>query len=200
VIAHLVNRPHRLAVKLRRDVVIVARGHLVAGVRRFLGFRFALPRDDLERSADVDESLDPLLDARDVPGDAQSASTKHAAGVTLIPIDAVRLNDVVEDPALLVPAADIRFTGRLTLAPAAVGALRRGGAHGGVLGLGLFRFRGKEADGRGGEQARRMKKFASFHFPSSWPGASPRSARILLRPLRFGNGRTVPSGAARLGP
>jgi hypothetical protein len=66
--------------------------------------RFALLCQRLKGGANVDEAFDPFSQFVHVWHGAGTASANGDRGMALIPIDAVGLDDIVENPALIVEA------------------------------------------------------------------------------------------------
>ena len=104
---------------------MVARRGLVAGLLGVLRDRFALFRQRLESRADIDQPLHLLAQLRHVRHDGGPAGANGDAGVALIPIDAVGLDDVVENPALFVEALDHGLALRIAVRPVACAQRRR---------------------------------------------------------------------------
>jgi hypothetical protein len=105
----LVIRPLRRAPVHRRHEVVVARGHLVIGLRRRLGLGFAPARHRFEGGADVSHLLHALADAGEIGVGLVAAGAAEIQRARLIPVDAVGADDVVEEPALLLEAAHVRL-------------------------------------------------------------------------------------------
>ena len=105
----LVVGPLRRAPVHRRHEVVVARGHLVAGLLGGLRLGLAPARHRLEGRADVGHLLHPLADAGEVGVGLVAAGAVEIERARLVPVDAVGADDVVEEPALLLEAAHMRL-------------------------------------------------------------------------------------------
>ena len=105
----LVVGPLRGAPMHRRHEVVVARGHLVAGLLGGVGLGLAPARHRLEGGADIGHLLHPLADAGEVGVGLVAARPVHVERARLVPVDAVGADDVVEQPALLLEAANMRL-------------------------------------------------------------------------------------------
>jgi hypothetical protein len=122
----LLDGPHRRSPVVGCNEIVVARRGLVAGLFCVLCVCFPLFRQGLERRADVDQALHLLAQFRHVGNDAWPAGGNGGAGVALVPINAVRLDDVIQQPALLVEPLDHRLALRIAVRPvAAVPGVRR---------------------------------------------------------------------------
>ena len=100
----LVDRPLRSAPEVRGHEKVVARADLVLLLRRFDRPRFPPSRHRFECRRDIGEFLHARADRRDVGGGLRTQRRRQSGQARLIPVDAVRTDDVVEDPALLVEA------------------------------------------------------------------------------------------------
>jgi hypothetical protein len=93
----------------RRHEIIVARADHLIG---FLGKPRALlapPGGRFESRADIRHLLDALADRREIGERFDAARRLQIERARLVPIDAVRLDDVVDRPALLAEAAATRL-------------------------------------------------------------------------------------------
>ena len=109
----LVEGPLRGAPMHRRHEVIVARGDHLVG---FLGETRALlaaARGRFEGRADIGHLLDALADRGEIGERFDAARRLQIERARLVPIDAVRLDDVVDRPALLAEAAAMRLADML---------------------------------------------------------------------------------------
>jgi hypothetical protein len=105
----LKDRPLRRGPVARGDEVVLARGHELAGLLRRRRPCLAPACRRLEGRRDVGVLLHPLADRRHVGKDLGSDRAHQAGQAPLIPFDAVRANDIIEDPALLGPAPHARL-------------------------------------------------------------------------------------------
>ena len=141
-------------------IIVVARQNLVAGLLGRLGRRFALVGQRFEGRADIDQPPHALAQLVHVGRCARSeARADGDAGMALIPVDAVRLDDIVEHPALLVEALDHRLAFGLALRPV---ARVRGGAGAGRLGGG-GRDDVRDCRTRGGRQRTGLQESTTIH-------------------------------------
>ena len=127
----LVDGPHRRGPIIGGHEIVVAGRDLVAGLLGRLGHRFAFVGQRFESRADIDQPLHALAQFVHVRRGARSEAAESGGGAALIPIDAVRLDDIVEHPALLVEALDHRLAFRPSVRPV---ARVRAGAGAGCLG------------------------------------------------------------------
>src|ERR1019366_827452 len=108
-VVDLLDRPHRTCPVLRSNEIMVARGNLLARLVGLFCERLAPARDRLEGGPDVGIFLDALTQPVHVVEDIEPAGAQQPAGTTLIPIDAIGLNDIVERPPLLVETTHQRL-------------------------------------------------------------------------------------------
>ncbi len=108
-IAVFVDRPHGVGIKACGDVVVHARLREIAG--RFGGAPLLLTARGGagELARDIDEFLNAPADFLEIRLYARSAIADDFPRAALIPVDAASLNDLVQDPALLAPAANFTF-------------------------------------------------------------------------------------------
>src|SRR5262249_17273750 len=129
----LLESPHRGRPVGGGDVIVVARRDQFLVLLVLGRERLAPARHRLERRHDVGILAHALAQRRHVALHLEAAGPQQHAGVTLVPVDAVRLDDVVEHPALLVEGLDMRLADREALGgPRQAGArqCRRGERHG----------------------------------------------------------------------
>src|ERR1051325_4685133 len=104
-----VNRPHRIGIKTGSDVVVFASFGRFAGVLRRAPLLFAPRRSAGELAGDIDEFLNARADFLKIILHARPAVAEYFTRSSLIPIDAAALNHLIEEPALLAPAAHFAF-------------------------------------------------------------------------------------------
>ncbi len=100
----LVDRPLRSAPEVGGHEEVVARADLVLALRRFECPRFPPPRHRFKCRRDIGEFLHARADRRDVGRGLRAQRRRQSRKARLIPIDAIRTNDVVEYPSLFVEA------------------------------------------------------------------------------------------------
>jgi len=145
---------------------MLARGLFVAGLLGVLGLRFALLRQRDESRLDVDEPHHALFQLLHFGNGGRAAAGDDLPGMALIPIDAVRLDHVVEHPTLLVEALHRRCALGPALRPVVMRGAR-GRRRAGHIGRGGGFDRGRRGGtGRGGE-AGRLQKSTTIHDRSS---------------------------------
>ena len=108
---------------------IIARGDLAIGLGGGIGLGLAAARHRRKGRTDVGHFLHPLANAGEIGIGFDAARQMDVQRARLIPIDAIGPNDVVDEPALLVEATDLRRTatienGRETLLRAVHSLLR----------------------------------------------------------------------------
>jgi hypothetical protein len=106
----VVIRPLRGAPMHRRHEVAVARSDGPALLLGRFGPRFAPLCRRGERRRDVRVLLNALLDQREISAGFHAARELQVFRARLVPIRPVGLDDVVEHPALLLPAPDLWLT------------------------------------------------------------------------------------------
>ncbi len=104
----LVVGPLRGAPMHRRHEEIVARGHLVIGLRRGVGLGFAALGHGGEGRADIGHLLHALADAGKIGIGLDAARQMDVERARLVPVDAVGADDIVDQPALRVETAHLR--------------------------------------------------------------------------------------------
>ena len=97
----------------RRHEIIVARADQLVGLLGETRALLAAPRGRFEGRADIGHLLDALADGGEVGEGFDAARRLQIKRARLVPIDAVRLDDVVDRPALLAEAAAMRLADML---------------------------------------------------------------------------------------
>ena len=133
LLVDFVDGPHRRSPVIGGHEIVVARRSLVAGLLGRLGRPFAFAGQRFESRADIDQPLHAFAQFVHVRRRARSEAAQGGGGAALIPVDAVRLDDVIEHPTLLVEALDHRLAFRPAVRPV---ARVRGGAGAGARRLG----------------------------------------------------------------
>src|SRR5712691_8134418 len=161
----LVERPLRGGVVHGRHEVVRSRGDELSGLLRGLRFRLAAAGGRFERRRDVGEFLHALADRREIRVRLRAAGRVVVDRARLVPVHSDRADGIVEQPALLGPAARLHC-------PAPGGRLRRARAawslFGGRWGIGCKRA-GRRRRGSGDERGR-LQEPAAIHIASSHGG------------------------------
>jgi len=105
----LVDRPHRVGVKDRRHVIVLARLHPVACL-------FGLAREILaalggarELARDIGKFLHPAADLAHIAFHARTAVAQYLRSPALIPIQSPGLDHLIQEPSLLSPTSHFSF-------------------------------------------------------------------------------------------
>src|SRR3989441_1777481 len=161
----LVERPLRGGVVHGRHEIVRSRGDELSGLLGGLRLCLAAAGGRFESGRDIGELLHALSDRREIRVRLRAAGRVVVDRARLVPVHSDRPDGVVEEPALLGPAARLHF-------PALGGGLRRARAarslFGGRWGIGCKRA-GRRRRGSGDERGR-LQEPAAIHIASSHGG------------------------------
>ena len=110
IVTVFVYSPHGVSIKSRCDVIVLAGVHEMAGILRLPSQIFTPYRGARELTRDIHELLHPAANLLHVPLHTGTAVAQDLPGPPLVPVQSTGLNDLIQQPPLVTPAAHFAFS------------------------------------------------------------------------------------------